>query len=521
MLREHRHANLANSIQLNNLLGWLRDYAARRINSQLIDERRTIAPHIVLDMGNQGLLGMQIPKTFGGRLELSNFELLRVQRQLGAIDLTLAFFVGLNNGLGVRPIQRFAQAHLKERYLPDLAAGRILGAFAISEDGAGSNPLALEATAQRGPDGFRVSGTKLWCGSASWAGVVSVFAKHVDNNGCSVGHIGLCVDASQLGMRVGAEALTMGLRGMVQNTVHFEDALIAPERVLGSQFAGLSVASDVMGFGRLGIAATAVGGLWRALQLMVRYSKRRQINTGLLYSHGHTQRVINNTLRAATLLGGFVDNIGYALDCNASIPADLHAAAKLLTSEALWEGVDAAMQMLGGRGYCENNGASQLLRDARITRLFEGPSETLASFLGQRLWQSKGTHLTQYFIHCGAAGQNASWQLTHLLNRIAQCVQVKKTTELEHSAMLVPLGYAVAWQLLTASSDTNGLVEVKWLEEQFEKASRGVFSALISTALPDAAELECEVAFHIGDIEQSAASMDCLPDHYLQRTVST
>lgn len=516
MSPDDRSKNIEGESQLGDLLDWLRDYAARRINSQLIDERRTIAPHIVLDMGNRGLLGMQIPKEYGGRLALTNFELLRVQRQLGAIDLTLAFFVGLNNGLGVRPILRFAQSHLKERYLPDLASGRILGAFAVSEEGAGSNPLALAATAQRRADGFIVSGTKLWCGSAAWAGVISVFAKHVDPDGRAAGHVGLCIDADQAGMRVGPEALTMGLRGMVQNTVHFQDAVVPLDRVLGSQFAGLSVASDVMGFGRLGIAATAVGGLWRALQLMVRYSGRRQINTGSLYAHGHTQRIINDAWRAATLLGKFVDGIACALDRGVSPPTELYAAAKLLASEALWQGADTAMQMLGGRGYCENNGSSQLLRDARITRLFEGPSETLASFIGQRMWQSKGSHLAGFFSQCGAAGQAAACSLEELLERIVDGSRSRTASDQGHAAMLVPLGYAVAWQLVAASTDPSAPADTCWLEGQFEAAATRAVAGLNGTGLPDSAAIAHEIAFHIGDIEQSAAGADFQLDSYLR-----
>lgn len=516
MRPERDEAALREGAQLDDLLDWLRDYAARRIHSQLMDERRTIAPHIVLDFGNRGLLGMQISKAYGGRLALTNFALLRVQRQLGAIDLTLAFFVGLNNGLGVRPILRFAQTHLKERYLPDLASGRILGAFAISEQGAGSNPLALAASARRHADGFSVCGTKLWSGSAAWAGVISVFAKHVDGAGRAAGHVGLCIDANQHGMRMGTEALTMGLRGMVQNTVHFQDSVVPLDRVLGSEFAGLSVASDVMGFGRLGIAATAVGGLWRALQLMVRYSGRRQISTGSLYAHGHTQRVINDTWRAATLLGKFVDGIASDLDCGVSPAPELYAAAKLLASEALWQGADAAMQMLGGRGYCENNGASQLLRDARITRLFEGPSETLASFIGQRVWQSKGSHLAVLFSQCGPAGESAAGALGALLERIASQSHSGTASDQGHAAMLVPLGYAVAWQLVAARTSAHTPADIGWIEGQFALVGARAVAGLNGTGLPDCTAIAHEIAFHIGDIEQSAAGADFQLDSYLR-----
>lgn len=501
------------------LLDWLRDYAARKIHSGLMDERRSIAPHFVLDMGNRGLLGMQVPREHGGRLGLNNAQLFKIQRQLGAIDLSLAFFVGLNNGLGVRPILRFAQPHIQQRYLPELAAGRMLGAFAITEPGAGSNPLALTARAQRGAQGFALTGSKLWCGSAAWAGVISVFAQHVDAEARPVGHVGLCVDADQPGMRVGAEAMTMGMRAMVQNTVYFDQALVAPDRVLGSPYAGLSVASDVMGFGRLGIAATAIGGLWRALQYMLRYSTRRTINTGSLYAHGHGQRVIGDTWMAARLLGRFVDNIAQALDRGAAPPSELHAAAKLLASEALWQGADAAMQMLGGRGYCENNGVAQLLRDARITRLFEGPSETLASYIGQRVWQSRGNHLAGYFTHCGAPGLRAAQQLQTLMDRLGEATA--GDSDAAPGALLVPLGHSLAWLLVQASTHDPEAGEAAWLQHQCDAAAARTLAFKQCVAVPTAERLAQEVALYIGDIEQGAAGADHELDSYLRQHPAT
>lgn len=497
MPRDAREARIA------PLLQWLQRYAARRVNSQLMDERRTIAPHIVLDFGNQGLLGMQVPKAFGGLLELNNFELLRVQRQLGAIDLTLAFFVGLNNGLGVRPILRFAQPDIKERYLPQLATGRILGAFAVSEPAAGSNPIAIEACARRTSDGFSLSGTKLWCGNAAWAGVITVFGKHVDASGKAVGHVGLCVDAETEGLRVGAEAMTMGLRGMVQNTVHLEGVQVAPNRVLGSPFSGMSVASDVMGFGRLGIAATAVGGIWRAVQLMVRYSSRRQINTGSLYAHGHTQAVLQQHLQAAQVLGTFIDAIACALDRGETVLPELHAAAKLLASEALWDAADATVQMLGGRGYCENNGAGQLLRDARITRLFEGPSESLASFIGQRAWQSDASYLDAYF------EANGSTAALTTLKKLIGSMQIQAA-----NAALVPLGYAVAWQLVAAQT---GALAPGWLDAHYRAAASRAIAAAGQEALPPASALARLIKDQIGDIEQTAAGADHEVDAFLRQ----
>lgn len=424
-------------MQLN---AWLRDWA-RRLDFRLMDERRCLPPHLVLALGNQGLLGMQIPEQYGGLLRLSNFELLRVQRQLGAIDLTLAFFVGLNNGLGIRPIQRFGTPAMKAHYLPQLASGRMLAAFALTERGAGSNPVGIAATARREGRGFRLDGTKSWSGSAAWAGVISVFARHLDEQGRECGFVGLCLDAGQQGMRQGSEALTLGLKGMVQNQLHFDGARVGEDRVLGSSFAGMAVASDTMAFGRLGIAATCVGGLWRCVQLMIRYSTRRSLGSHQLWDHPHTQWVVDDAVCAATALGGWVDDLALRLDHGLpEAPPEVLAAVKWLSSEVLGEVCDSALQMLGARGYCDNNPVGQLWRDARITRLFEGPSETLAAFIGQRVREQPSAIMA--YLEQTAPGKAAAQRLREWLDNEGPMDRL--------SAPVLRLGECVAWLMLDA-----------------------------------------------------------------------
>ena len=130
----------------DDLLAWLRDYAPERIDSRLMDERRCFFPHVILDLGNRGLLGMQIEREHGG-LGLSTADAMRVLAQLGAIDLTLATFTANNNGGGILPIRRHASAERRAELLPQLASGRMLASFSLTEEGAGSNPRAIEARA--------------------------------------------------------------------------------------------------------------------------------------------------------------------------------------------------------------------------------------------------------------------------------------------------------------------------------------------------------------------------------------
>lgn len=372
------------------LIAWIREYARERINSRLIDERRMLPPHVVLDFGNRGLLGMQIGKEFGG-LGLGYVDAGTVVEELAAIDLTLAVFVGNNGWLGTRPIDRYAKPALREAVLPELASGRGLAAFAITERAAGSNPRAIEATATLGKDGrFRLDGTKIWSGSAGWASAVSLFAQTQDEKGESLGVTGFVVRPGENGVRVGAEALTVGMRGMVQNELHLDDAVVEPGAVLGEVGQGLEVALDAMTFSRIGLAVMSIGGLRRCLGMLHRYAERRRVGTGPLLANPVT-RVRIADIGARTLgLTALVHGVGERLDAGEEVPPEVFTACKILGPEFLWQAADWLVQGLGGRGYMENNVAPRLLRDARVFRIFEGPTETLQMFLGTRVMTARG-----------------------------------------------------------------------------------------------------------------------------------
>ena len=371
------------------MIAWFRQYAERRINSRLIDERRTIPPYIVLDLGNQGFFGLQVPREFGG-MALTTVDLMRVMEQVAAVDLTIATLVGVHNGLGVRPLLGFACAAMKERLLPDLAAGRQLASFALTEPSAGSNPLALRATATRCAGGWRLNGEKQWIGLASWAGLTTVFAKAVDEAGAPLGIGAFTVEADNPGLVQGPESPTMGMRGMVQNTIFFEDAFVPLDAMLLAAGEGMDVARDAMLFSRLGIGAICVGAMKRCAQLMARYASRREIASGLLAANAvsivRLQELASTIFAVEALVGAIAGRV----DAGASVPAEAYLACKTNATESLGSAADALVQMLGGRGYIESNGAPQILRDARVLRILEGPTETLYAHLGASTAQPEG-----------------------------------------------------------------------------------------------------------------------------------
>lgn len=360
---------------------WLRRWAPRRLDSRLMDERRTMPPHVLLDLGNHGFLGMQAPAELGGKA-LATSDLLRLMEQLAAIDLTLATAVGVHNGLGLRPLLRFGSERLQLAVAPHLAGGRQLAAFALTEPAAGANPLAMRTRAQRCPGGWRLSGDKHLIGLANWAGWITVVARALDEEGVALGTVALLLPDDAPGLHQEAEALTMGMRAMVQNALRFDEVFVPDTHVLGQPGAGMDVARDAMAFARLGIGALCVGGMKRCAQLMLRYAGRREVAGGRLLDHPVTLARLDELTGAIGALEALVQALAAHDDGHGALPQEACMACKCVASELLWEAADMLMQLLGGRGYLEPNLAPLLMRDARVMRILEGPTEALYVHLG-------------------------------------------------------------------------------------------------------------------------------------------
>jgi alkylation response protein AidB-like acyl-CoA dehydrogenase len=305
-----------------------------------------------------------------------------VLEQLAALDLTLAVLVADHTVLASGPIVKHGSEQLRRELLPALAAGRQLAAFALTESEAGSNPNAIRTVARRAPGGWRLRGEKRYIGLASWAGVITVFAQAEDESGSPLGTLALVVRENTPGLRHGREAMTLGLCGIVQNTVYFEDALVPEGDLLGAPGEGMRVAHDAMTFSRLGIGAFCIGGMKRCAQLMVRYAQRRNVASGRLLDNPVTLAGLQDLTEAIDALEALVYRVADWNDSGQEVPVEAYLACKTAGPDLLWQAADRAMQLLGARGYVETNVVPQLLRDARALRIFEGPTEALCSYLG-------------------------------------------------------------------------------------------------------------------------------------------
>jgi len=525
----------ASAETVQDTLNWLRHYAEQRINSRLIDERRSIPPYIVLDMGNRGLMGLHVPVEQGGA-GFSYQQAIEVYQQLGAIDPSLALFIGLGNVLGLRPLQHFGSPAMQQQYLRNIASGRQLAAFAITEPGAGSNPLAMQTTATQNLDGsFTLNGCKIWSGTAAWASVIHVFAKTFDANGNAQGITGFCVERDLAGLRIGEEALTMGMRGTCQSRIELNNVTVPAHAVLGEVGQGMDVAQDAMKFGRLIITACATGGMKRCAQLMLRYAQRREIGTGLLLNNPVTLQRLTDLQHSIHAVENLVQRIANLLDSGVNVPIELYATAKISGPEMFWQAADNLVQMLGGRGYIENNIAPQLLRDARILRIFEGPTETLSMFFGSRLHKTPTDYLNLMTEHFNAnnAANNATNELQHTLASLSEQVSQSNlfATPLDANRWLHErsgkLAALATLNMALKVSEKNQTTK-HWLSQQFDTLLAQTQQYLHSQAASDnkigsAAYTEQLVAHitqfeqQIGNIEQQASGEDRALDPLLLR----
>jgi alkylation response protein AidB-like acyl-CoA dehydrogenase len=513
----------------DDIIFWLRDYAQRRINSRLIDERRCITPHIVLDFGKKGLLGMLVPQSWGGA-GLSYQDMFRVVEQIAAIDLNLASFVGVNNVLGIYPILKHGTDEIKATHLRNLAEGRDLAAFAITEPSAGSSPRGIKAEAcADGNGGWLLNGTKIWSGSASWSAMINTFAHVTDEQGKYLGVTAFTIPENTPGLKQGPEALTMGVRGMVQNTVYLEQVRANHENILGEIGSGFTVAQDAMQLGRVGIAVMCLGGMKRCAQLMLRYSSRRTIGMERLINQQITLQRLSDITAGIGAIECLVNTIATSLDQGKSVPPEAYTVAKMIAPELMWQAADHLVQLLGGRGYVESNIAPQILRDARLFRIFEGPTETLQMHLGLLALYHTPQLCSVLSEFLEADGISSKLQYT-----AESCAAALKQQNLSRSSqkklskiLSQKLGDVAAWgfvlgcvQKTESRSCSEQLKRIKWWVQQnfHTKIAEAMNDNLCPENVLDRSQVESLINQYtevIGDVEQTMAGAEYKLDEYL------
>jgi alkylation response protein AidB-like acyl-CoA dehydrogenase len=489
-------------------IAWMRDYAERRINSRLIDERRTIPPYVVMDFGQQGLFGLQVEERYGG-LALRNRDVARVLEQAAGIDLALGTFLLVALFPGIRPLSAFGNDALRRELLPDLAAGRALAGYAQTEPGAGTHFPGMAACAVTDGDGWSVSGDKIWIGNATWARVLTVMAHEVDGAGRRRGLTALAVPTDLPGVALGREFLSLGMRGMVQSEVSFRGVRVGRHALVGEAQHGLEVGVDSMSFTRFAIAATCVGAMKRCIQLALRFAGRRSIATGALVEHPVILAYLGEAVAQTRAAEALVREVARLLDEGEGAPAELFAVCKATASEFLWQTVDRALQILGGRGYDESNGIAQMLRDARVGRIFEGTTEALLAFAGA--WALNPRSELDAYLREELGATATADRLAEAIGALRARADAAKLSRAWQCALG---GQAASWSVTAAllardaarAGDVSAARAAEWARRCFEgvcaEAGAGGVAEAVRLDPPDVAKLAEEYAGAIGDVEQ-------------------
>jgi len=379
---DERSADEARTVR--RLIKELRGLEGDVIDSAKFDEEETIPDNVIKTFAEIGMLGLTIPKKYGG-LELSSSAYARVFETLASIDGSLAILVGVHCGLGSKAIVLHGTDQQKERYLPPLARGDYLAAYALTEPEVGSDAQNIKTTATLSKDGshWRLNGRKIWIGNAHRAGVIATFAQaFVQRRGEQVQRMtAFLIRPDMPGFRVLGTVRKLGIRGSTQAELSYEALEVPADHLLGSVGRGFNVAVHVLNAGRLTLAAGCTGGTKRTLKEMTSYAEQRVQFGHPLADFEITQRKLSRTasdIYASDAMLGVLASLVDRGDNDFSLEA---ACAKVFASEMVWRAADDMVQLAGGRGYVKPYPYERMLRDSRINRIFEGANEVLRLFI--------------------------------------------------------------------------------------------------------------------------------------------
>jgi len=343
------------------------------------EDARWISDETIARLGEIGALGLYVPTEYEGQ-GLSQTGYARVFETIARIDPTLSVVLGVHQSIGYKGIALFGTDDQKAQWLPDLATGRKLAGFALTEPSAGSDAWNLKSRAVLQPDGSWVlNGEKRYIGNGSRADVLTTFARcEVDGRDR---HIALLVEKGMAGLEVGERYDTLGLRANDLRRLYFQDVRIPPENVLGEPGEGFRIAMSILNNGRIGLGTGSVGGAKELLDMTIAHvTERQQFGAPLAELEDVQEKVgwmvsyLFGLESMCYLTTGLVDRgvPDYSLES---------AMCKIAGTEFLWYQANRALQLAGGEGYMRGNRYEKILRDIRIFPIFEGANDVLRSYV--------------------------------------------------------------------------------------------------------------------------------------------
>ncbi len=337
-----------------------------------IEERDEIPRSLILAMGEMGLFGLGFPESLGGQ-GFGKLGYCVAVEQLARANASLWNVIGGSAGLCGTAIQIGGPEALRARYLPDLLKARKIGAYGLSEPGAGSDAASLRTAARRDGDAYVIDGAKTFITNAPIADLFTVFAT-VDRERGAKGITAFVVDRDTPGLEIRPNDAKMGLHGSTTAQLFFHEMRVGATQRIGDEGGGFVIALKTLDYGRLGLAAHAVGAAQRLLEACVAHAKTRIQFGQPIGTNQAIQWLLADAatdIHAARLM---VYDAASRADAGERI-TDRASMAKLFATEMLGRVADAAVQVHGGMGYMRELWIERAYRDARIYRIYEGTSE--------------------------------------------------------------------------------------------------------------------------------------------------
>ena len=336
------------------------------------DEHQQFPKEQIQKMGELGFMGMMVPPEYGGS-GMDTLSYVIAMEEISKIDASCSVAMSVNNSLVCYGLEKFGTEEQKQKYLKPLASGEKLGAFCLSEPEAGSDATMQRTTAEDKGEYYLVNGTKNWITNGGNADIYLVIAQtnpELKHKGINV----LIVEKGMEGFIVGKKEQKLGIRGSDTHSLMFTDVKVPKENRIGADGFGFTFAMKTLSGGRIGIAAQALGIAAGAFELALKYSQERKAFGKEIFNHqaiAFKLADMATEIEAARLL---VYKAAWEKD-NGMDYSQSSAMAKLYASKVAMDTTIEAVQIHGGYGYVKEYHVERLMRDAKITQIYEGTSE--------------------------------------------------------------------------------------------------------------------------------------------------
>ncbi|MEC4113103.1 acyl-CoA dehydrogenase family protein [Myroides pelagicus] len=351
-----------------------RDFAQTELLPGVIerDENQIFPAEQVKKLGELGFLGMMVDPKYGGS-GLDSVSYVLAMEEIAKVDASAAVVMSVNNSLVCAGLEKYANEEQKEKYLKPLASGQVIGAFCLSEPEAGSDATSQKTTAVDMGDHYLLNGTKNWITNGSTADYYIVIA-HTNPEKKHKGINAFIVEKGWAGFEIGAKEQKMGIRGSDTHSLMFTDVKVPKENRIGEDGFGFAFAMNVLNGGRIGIASQALGIAQGAYELALKYAKERKAFGTEIINHQAVAFKLADMATQITAARMLCFKAAAEKDAGQDISLS-GAMAKLFASKTAMDTTVEAVQIHGGNGYVREYHVERMMRDAKITQIYEGTSE--------------------------------------------------------------------------------------------------------------------------------------------------